>query len=303
MLIIGSHVSFGKEQLLGSVKESLRYGSNTFMFYTGAPQNTLRSIIDNDKKIEAYNLMQEQGIDINNVICHAPYIINLANNKDLDKYRFSIDFLINEIARCQELGVKTLVLHPGSAVGIDRNIALKNIIYALNLVLDSDNDVVIALETMAGKGTELGVSNEEIAYIIDGIDKKELVGVCVDTCHLNDSGINIENFDEYLKDFDEKIGINKIRVVHVNDSKNPIGSHKDRHECIGFGTIGFDNLLNVINHPSLNNIPKILETPYIGDNDTDKDRLYPPYKFEIEMIRSQKFNPKMLNDIRNYYKK
>lgn len=303
MLIIGSHVSFNKEQLLGSVKEALSYGANTFMFYTGAPQNTVRTEIDDFKTIEAYNMMKSLGIGLEHVVCHAPYIVNLANNKDLEKYRFSIDFLIKEIERCKLLGIKNLVLHPGSAVGLDREDALKNIIYALNLVLDSAEGVIICLETMAGKGTEVGITTDELKTIIDGVVKQEYVGVCLDTCHLNDSGISIAAFDEYLDDFDRKIGIDKIKVVHINDSKNVLGSHKDRHELIGYGTIGFENLINVIYSPRLEGIPKLLETPYIGKTEDSKDRDYPPYKFEIEMIRSKKFNPNLKNDIRDFYSK
>ena len=302
MLIIGSHVSFGKEQLLGSVKEAIGYGANTFMFYTGAPQNTIRSELNKDVNSKAYSLMEENGIDINKVVCHAPYIINLANNKEADKYKFSIDFLINEIKRCHELGVKTLVLHPGSSVGIDRDVALKNITYALNIVLESDIDVVIALETMAGKGTELGINIDELKTIIEGINKQDLIGVCMDTCHLNDSGVDISKFNDYLSDFDKQIGLNKVKVLHINDSKNIVGSHKDRHEIIGYGTIGFDNILNVVHNPIFDNIPKILETPYIGETDKSKDRLYPPYKFEIEMLKNKTFNSNLREEIREYYK-
>lgn len=303
MLIIGSHVSFGKDQLLGSVKEALSYGANTFMFYTGAPQNTMRSPIDDFKTIEALNLMKDNSIPLEKVICHAPYIVNLANNKDLDKYRFSIDFLIHELERCSLLGIKYVVLHPGSAVGLDRKEALSNIIYALNIVLDTTSDVTICLETMAGKGTELGTSIDEIKTIIDGVIKKDLIGVCIDTCHLNDSGVSIQKFDEYLDEFDEKIGIDRIKVAHINDSKNPLGSHKDRHEIIGYGSIGFEALMNVVYNPRLDGIPKILETPYIGRNDEDKERLFPPYKFEIEMIKEKKFNEHLRDDIRKFYDK
>lgn len=302
MLRIGSHVSFGKEQLLGSVKEALSYGSNTFMFYTGAPQNTMRSDINMKLLKEARELMVEKNIDINSVVCHAPYIINLANNKDADKYKFSIQFLINEINRCHILGIKTLVLHPGSSVGLDKDLAIKNIIYALNIVLDSDTDVVIALETMAGKGSEIGSNLDELKSILNGISNKSLVGICLDTCHLNDSGVDISSFDDYLKSFDDAIGIEKIKVVHVNDSKNGIGSHKDRHEVIGFGTIGFDALLNVVYEDKLSNVPKILETPYIGESDDAKERLYPPYKFEIEMLRNKVFDENLKEKIRTYYK-
>ena len=300
-MVIGSHVSFSKNQLLDSVKEAVSYNADTFMFYTGAPQNTRRSEINPSLKEEAYSLMKKHNIDINNVICHAPYIVNLANNKELDKYRFSIEFLTGEIKRCEELGVNKIVLHPGSSVGIERKEALKNIIYALNMILENDDNVVICLETMAGKGTELGSTLDEIKTIIDGVTKQDLIGVCLDTCHLNDSGIDINKFDDYLDLFDKEIGINKIKVVHVNDSKNEIGSHKDRHENIGFGTIGFTALLDVINNPRLN-VPFILETPYVGDSDTDKNRLYPPYKYEIEMIRNQEFDIELKKKIRENYK-
>ena len=300
-MVIGSHVSFSKNQLLDSVKEAVSYNADTFMFYTGAPQNTRRSEINPSLKEEAYSLMKKHNIDINNVICHAPYIVNLANNKELDKYRFSIEFLTGEIKRCEELGVNKIVLHPGSSVGIERKEALKNIIYALNMILENDENVVICLETMAGKGTELGSTLDEIKTIIDGVTKQDLIGVCLDTCHLNDSGIDINKFDDYLDLFDKEIGIERIGCIHINDSKNEINSHKDRHENIGFGTIGFTALLDVINNPRLN-VPFILETPYVGDSDTDKNRLYPPYKYEIEMIRNKKFNENLLKDIRNYYK-
>ena len=302
-MIIGSHVSFKKNQLLDSVKEAISYNANTFMFYTGAPQNTLRSKLDDEKTKEALKLMKENNIDINNVVCHAPYIVNLANNKELEKYRFSISFLTDEIKRCEALGIKRIVLHPGSSVGIERKDALKNIIYALNMVLENAKSVIICLETMAGKGTELGINTDELKTIIDGIEKQELIGVCLDTCHLNDSGVDLNNFDEYLEDFDKKIGLDKVKVIHINDSKNVIGSHKDRHENIGFGTIGYSTLVSIINDKRFENIPKILETPYVGDSDDDKNRLYPPYKYEIEMIKKGQFDIELKNNIRKEYKK
>ena len=290
MLIIGSHVSFNSnDQLVLSVKEALSYGANTFMFYTGAPQNTRRSVINLEKTKEAKKLMEDNGIDINNVICHAPYIINLANDLDPSKYDFSISFLRQEVKRCEELGVKYLVLHPGSSVGIERVHALDNIINALNIVL-KDSQIVILLETMAGKGTECGINFNEIKYLIDGVFEKDKIGVCLDTCHLNDSGINISNFSLYLDEFDKVVGIDKIKCVHINDSKNEKGAHKDRHENIGFGTIGFDALLNVIYHAKLKDIPEILETPYV-DN-------LAPYKYEIEMIRKKEFNVNLIEDIK-----
>ena len=301
-MIIGSHVSYGRDGLLGSAVEAISYGANTFMFYTGAPQNTIRKPIDMETTKKALKLMQENNIDINSVICHAPYIINLANNKDLSKYEFSINFLKNEIARCEMLGVKWLVLHPGSSVGIEKKDALNNIINALNQVINKDTRVMVLLETMAGKGTELGSSLEEIKYIIDGIEYKDKIGVCLDTCHLNDAGYDLELFDQFLDNFEQIIGISYIKCMHVNDSKNEIASHKDRHANIGFGTLGFDKIWKIINNKRLEGIPKILETPYIGNDDNDKERIYPPYKFEIEMLKNNVFNENLLDDIRKFYK-
>ncbi len=297
-MIIGSHVSFdSKEQLVKSVKEAISYGANTFMFYTGAPQNTNRCVINDRLTIEAYELMKNNNIDVNNVICHAPYIINLANDNDPSKYDFSINFLKNEVSRLESLGIKYLVLHPGSSVGIERMKALDNIGNALNYVINDETSVTILLETMAGKGTECGKNIEELKYIIDKVNNKKCIGVCLDTCHLNDSGIDLNNIDSYLKEFDNLIGIDKIKCVHINDSKNIVGSHKDRHENIGFGTIGFDSILKVLNNELLTKVPKILETPYVGEN-----KEYPPYKFEIEMLKNNKFNPNLIQDIINFYK-
>ena len=283
MLIIGSHVNFGsKEQLVGSLNQALEYGANTFMFYTGAPQNTSRAKIDSQNVLQAVKKMKENGIELSNVIVHAPYIINLANNKEDDKYNFSIRFLIDEIKRCEEIGIKYMVLHPGSHVGLGIDEGLKNIIFAINEVNKSNNSVVILLETMAGKGTELGVNFKELKTIIDGVIDKDKIGVCLDTCHLNDAGYDISKFDSILDEFDSVVGLKYVHCVHINDSKNLIGSHKDRHENLGYGTIGFDNLISVIYNNRLDNIPKILETPWIGEK--------APYKEEIEMIRTKKFN-------------
>ncbi len=300
-LIIGSHVSFKSgKQLLGSVVEALSYGSNTFMFYTGAPQNTSRSAIDENLTKEAFELMKENGIEPKNVIVHAPYIINLAN--DGSSYDFAIKFLKEEIKRVDKLGMKYLVLHPGSHVGLGIDKGLDNIINGLNFVLSEDNDVIVCLETMAGKGSELGTSFEQIKKIIDGVKLNNKLMVCLDTCHINDAGYDLNNFDDILDEFDNVIGLDKLACIHVNDSKNEKGSHKDRHENIGLGTIGFDNLIKVIYNERLDGIPKILETPYIGDTDDSKERLYPPYKFEIEMIRNKKFDSGFLDKIRKCYK-
>ena len=299
-MIIGSHVSYGKEGLLTSVKEAISYGANTFMFYTGAPTNTIRKDIDSQNTKLAWDLMKENNIDINNVICHAPYIINPAT-PDLEKRNFAINFLIQELQRCQQLGIKYIVLHPGSSVGISIDEGLANIVTVLKEVLRKNIPVTILIETMAGKGSERGINIAELAYIIKEIDSSYL-GVCLDTCHLHDSGVDLTNFSSYLEEFAREIGLEKIKCLHLNDSKNILGAHKDRHANIGFGQIGFQTLLNVINNEVINKLPIILETPYIGDYDDDKNRLYPPYKYEIKMLREKKFNPDLLNLIRLEYK-
>ncbi|MDO5393876.1 MAG: deoxyribonuclease IV [Mycoplasmatota bacterium] len=291
MLLIGSHVNFKKDdQLLGSLKQALSYGANTFMFYTGAPQNTKRYPIEDGLTLAALQLMKEENIDYSKVVVHAPYIVNLANDSDPVKYKFSVDFLQEEIERCKLLGITKLVLHPGSHVGLGVDRAIANISNAINMI--SNDSVVILLETMAGKGTEVGSKLEEIKAIIDKVEDKEHIGVCLDTCHLNDGGYDIANFDEILNRVDRIIGLNKVGCVHINDSKNECGAHKDRHENFGFGRIGFDNLIKVIYNERLKDVPKILETPYV-----DKD--FAPYKYEIEMIRSRKFDPDLIEKIRN----
>ena len=296
-LIIGSHVSFNnKDQLLGAVKEAVSYGSNTFMFYTGAPQNTRRGEINDFVTLEAYKLMKENNIELDKVIVHAPYIVNLANP---DNMEFSIDFLTNEVERCNLLGMKYLVLHPGSSVNVSREEGIANIIKGLNAILTNNNNICICLETMAGKGNELGRNFLELKEIIDGVNFKDSIGVCMDTCHLFDSGIDITDFDKVLDDFDKQIGLNYLKCIHINDSKNIFSSHKDRHENIGYGNIGFDILIKIIYNERIKNIPKILETPYVGKTDDDKERIYPPYKYEIEMIRNKKFDTSLLEKIRN----
>ena len=286
-LIIGSHVSFKKDdQLYGSLLEALSYNSNTFMFYTGAPQNTSRYPINDELTYKALELMKEKNIDIRNIIVHAPYIINLANINNFD---FNIRFLKEEISRVESLFVDKLVLHPGSHVGLGVEDGLKNIIDSLNSVLKENTKVTICLETMAGKGTELGRTFEEIKTIIDGIKLKDKIGVCLDTCHLNDAGYDLNNFDSILDEFDKVIGLKYLKVIHINDSKNEIDTHKDRHENIGFGTLGFNTLLNIIYNDKLKEVPKILETPYVGKN--------APYKLEIEMIRNKQFNPNLKEEL------
>ena len=280
---IGSHVgNKAPEYLLGSVKEMLSYQANAMMIYTGAPQNTKRVEVEKLMISEATNLLLENGLSWEDVIVHAPYIINLGNVHSDSIYQLGIDFLTKEIERTKAIGAKVIVLHPGSAVQATSQEGIERIINGLNAILHEDEGVYIALETMAGKGSEVGRTFEEIRKIIDGVTYNQWLKVCLDTCHLHDSGYDLSNFDEVLEQFDQIIGLNRIACIHINDSKNVLGAHKDRHENIGYGEIGFDILNSIVHHPKLENIIKILETPYMGDN--------APYAYEIENFRNSKFS-------------
>lgn len=284
MLLIGSHVGMsGKEMLLGSVKEALSYGANTFMVYTGAPQNTRR------KKIEELNIdaarayMEENGMA--NFIVHAPYIINLANTVKPETFELATQFLEKEIIRTAAMGSDVLVLHPGSHVGAGEEAGIAQIVKGLNMVLNADTPVHLALETMAGKGSELGRSFEELKAIYDGCEHPEKLRVCFDTCHVSDAGYDlVHDYEGVMEEFDRVIGLDQIAAFHINDSKNERGAGKDRHENFGRGFIGEDALMQVIRDPRFETIPKILETPYYKDPENPK-KSTPPYKEEIARIR------------------
>ncbi len=288
MLKLGSHVSMsGKKMLLGASEEAASYGANTFMVYTGAPQNTRRKKIE-DLNIEAgIKHMQENGMT--ELVVHAPYIINIGNSVKPETFQLGVDFLTSEIERTAAIGGKQIVLHPGAHVGAGTEDGIKKIIEGLNEVLTPEQNVQIALETMAGKGSECGCTFEELASIIDGVHLNDKISICFDTCHTHDSGYDIINdFDGVLNTFDKLIGLDRLKVLHINDSKNERGARKDRHENIGFGKIGFDALNYIVHHPQLGDVPKILETPYVG---TDKNNKKPPYQLEIEMLKNKEFVP------------
>lgn len=293
-MFLGSHVSLsGKDMLLGSVKEAASYGANIFMIYTGAPQNTRRKAIDTFRIEEAKALMAENGIEFFTV--HAPYIINLANTTKEGYFDFAVEFLRDEISRVEALGATQVTLHPGSHVGAGVEVGIQQIIKGLNSVINKDQNVQIALETMAGKGTELGRTFEELAEMISGVTHNEKLSITFDTCHTYDAGYDIvTDFDEVLNQFDKIIGLDRLKVLHINDSKNPFHSNKDRHANIGEGSIGFDVLNKIIHHPQLTRIPKILETPWVKINDKDK---VAPYKHEIDMFKKQVYNPNLMEDI------
>ena len=285
----------GKEMMLGSVKDAVAFGANTFMLYTGAPQNTRRKDISELRIQEAHELMVQNGIE--EFVVHAPYIINLANTVNPAIYEIAVEFLAKEIDRATAMGSQTIVLHSGSHVGegVDKGIA--SIVKGLNEVLTADTACHIALETMAGKGSEIGRNFEELAAIYEGVRYNDKLRVCFDTCHVHDAGYDIvHDFSGVMSQFDKVIGQDQIAVFHVNDSKNPCGAHKDRHENVGFGEIGFEALMQVVNCPDFEQIPKILETPYIPDAE-NKKKSYAPYKFEIEMIRKGLFDAQLKEKI------
>ncbi|AOA02142.1 MAG: deoxyribonuclease IV [Carnobacterium sp.] len=296
MVLIGSHVSMsGKKMLLGAAEEAASYNADTFMIYTGAPQNTRRKAIEEMNIPAGEAFMKEHKLS--NIVVHAPYIINLGNTIKPENFGFATQFLREEIVRSEALGAKQITMHPGAHVGAGADAAIAQIVKGLNEVLTKDQTAQIALETMAGKGTEIGRTFEELAKIIEGVTLNEKLSVTLDTCHINDAGYNVrEDFDGVLEEFDRIIGLDRLKVIHVNDSKNPQGSHKDRHANIGFGTIGFEALNKVVHHPKLSDLAKILETPYVGEDKKDKKA---PYGYEIKMFREQKFNPNLIEDILN----
>ena len=290
-IYLGSHISMaGPDYFKGTVEKALEFNENAFMFYTGAPQSAKKTPLEKCKISEGIGLIKKSNIDLSKIVVHAPYIINLANFEPI-KHKFAVNLLIEELRRTQAFGSKFLVLHPGSTLGLDYESAINALVSGLDEALEAaNNDVVICLETMAGKGNEIGKTFDELSLIINKCKFSSKLGVCFDTCHVNDAGYNLKDIDNILTLFDEKIGLNKLKVIHLNDSKNMVGSHKDRHENIGFGTIGYETLLKYVYNDKLINIPKILETPYING--------MPPYKNEIEMIKSRQFDRNIFDKLK-----
>ncbi len=296
MLKLGSHVGMsGKEMLLGSAKEAVSYGANTFMFYTGAPQNTKRKEIAELNINPAWDYMKDHGIE--EIIVHAPYIINLGNSVKPETFDIAVKFLALELERSAACRSNTLILHPGAHVGAGVDVGIQQIAKGINEVLTREASCNIALETMAGKGSEIGRTFEELARIFDKVIYNEKLRVCFDTCHTNDSDYDIvHDFDGVMEQFDKIIGKERIAVFHINDSKNVRGAAKDRHANIGFGELGFDALSYVVHHPDFMHVPKILETPYIP-SPTKEKKSYAPYRYEIEMLRNRQFDPDLCNRI------
>lgn len=281
---LGCHVGMaGKEMFLASAKEAASYGANVFMLYTGAPQNTRRKDIS-ELNIEAgWEYARQHGIE--EIVVHAPYIINLANTVKPETYELAVEFLEKEIIRTAAMRSRIMVLHPGSHVNAGVEAGIAQVIKGLNTVLNqNDDDVYIALETMAGKGSEVGRTFEELKAIYDGVDKKDRLRVCFDTCHVNDAGYDIVNhYDEVFEEFDKVIGLDQIAVFHINDSMNPLGAHKDRHANIDKGSIGYETLHRLVHDKRFIDVSKILETPWLAEEGSDK-KTKPPYKEEIEWL-------------------
>lgn len=281
---LGCHVGMaGKEMFLASAKEAASYGANVFMLYTGAPQNTRRKDIS-ELNIEAGWEYARQH-EIEEIVVHAPYIINLANTVKPETYELAVEFLEKEIIRTAAMRSRIMVLHPGSHVNAGVEAGIAQVIKGLNTVFNqNDDDVYIALETMAGKGSEVGRTFEELKAIYDGVDKKDRLRVCFDTCHVNDAGYDIVNhYDEVFEEFDKVIGLDQIAVFHINDSMNPLGAHKDRHANIDKGSIGYETLHRLVHDERFIDVPKILETPWLAEEGSDK-KTKPPYKEEIEWL-------------------
>ena len=291
---IGSHVgNSGKLMLEGSVLEALSYNANALMVYLGAPQNSYRKPLSELNIPNMLTLMESSGISNDSLIIHAPYIVNLATY-DIEKRNFGIDFITKELMGVKATKARCLVLHPGSAVNVSREEGIANIANSLKQILENtkDDETIIALETMAGKGNELARTFEEIHQIIELVDSPRIM-VCLDTCHIFDGGYDIVNdYDGVINEFDRIVGLEKLSVIHLNDSKNILDSHKDRHENFGFGNIGFNTLLKFVYDERFANIPKILETPYV-------DKEFAPYKYEIEMIKNKEFDSELLEKIKN----
>jgi deoxyribonuclease IV len=295
MLKIGSHVSFSKKGLLNAAEEAIGYGSTSFMVYTGAPQNTRRKPMEDLYVQEGLELMKKHGIE--EIIVHAPYIINLGSYKD-DTFELAVNFLREEIRRTDFMGVKNIVLHPGAYTEKDAEFGINRIAEGLNEVLEANQSVNIALETMAGKGTEIGRTFEELAAIIDKVKFNDKLRVCFDTCHTHDAGYDVvHHFDKVMEEFDRIIGLDRISVFHINDSKNPTGAAKDRHAPVGTGWIGFDALSYIVHHEAAKNRPVILETPWIGK---EKGSERPMYEAEIALLSGQteeRFGGAFLEDV------
>lgn len=284
-LLIGAHIQFSASTnyFLGLINELIRINGNSAALFPGPPQSKIVPNLDSENIEQAKALALEHNIDISKFVAHARYIINMANPTNHDNRRFSVDTMIKDINTLDQLGVGYFNFHPGSSLGKPSDIAIKTLIDSINEIIEStpNSSVVLLLETMMAKGSYIGKTFEELAKIIDGVKDKSRIGVCIDTCHIWDGGYDIKNdLDGVLDHFDKTVGLNYLMALHINDSKNELGSHKDRHENIGKGFIGERAFVNIINHPKLQNLPLIIETPWV-------DKKTPAYDKEIALLQSK----------------
>lgn len=272
MLNIGCHLSISKGyENMGN--EALKINANTFQFFTRNPRGgKIKDLNENDIN-KLLSLMQENKFA--KILAHAPYTMNLCSDKE-DIRDFAKNMMNEDLERMEYLPGNMYNFHPGSHVGQGTEKGIEYIVKALNEVLTENQTTTVLLETMAGKGTEIGRSFEELKMIIDKVYLKDKLGVCLDTCHINDAGYDVSNIDKVLEEFDKVIGLDYLKAIHLNDSMNEKGSHKDRHQKIGEGTIGIKNIEKIINNSILKRIPFYLETP----NDLDG------YAKEIKLLRN-----------------
>ncbi|MCI6431795.1 MAG: deoxyribonuclease IV [Oliverpabstia sp.] len=272
MLRIGCHLSSSKG-FLHMGKEATEIGANTFQFFTRNPRGSKAKEID-EKDVEKYHVFAKEH-DISQILAHAPYTLNPCS-KDAHTREFALMTMEDDLKRMEYVPGNCYNFHPGSHVGQGAEEGIKMIAETLNQILKKEQHTTVLLETMAGKGTEVGRSFEELRAILDRVELKEHMGVCLDTCHVYDAGYDIVNhLDQVLDEFDSIIGLERLRAIHMNDSKNPFASHKDRHEKIGEGSLGVKTFETMVNHPKLQGIPIYLETP----NELDG------YAKEIKMLR------------------
>ena len=273
MLIIGAHLSASKGYT-AMLKQAQEIGANTFQFFTRNPRGGSAKAID-EKDVETFlELMKSEGFPV--ILAHAPYTLNCCSAKP-ETREFALNTFADDLKRMEYTPNQLYNFHPGSHVGQGEEVGIEQIAEILNKVLFPEMTTTVLLETMAGKGTEIGRSFEELRAIIDRVELSDKMGVCLDTCHIHDGGYDIVNdLDGVLEAFDRVIGLDRLKAIHLNDSKNPIAAHKDRHEKIGEGYIGLDVFERIINHPSLKHLPFFLETP----NDLDG------YAKEIEILRN-----------------
>ena len=258
MLQIGSHLSASKGYLAMG-KQAVKLGATTFAFFTRNPRGGSAKAIQ-EQDVAAF-LTYAQEHQIQKIVAHAPYTLNLCS-ADPSIREFAKNTLADDQVRMEYTPHQFYNFHPGSHVKQGVEVGIAQIAEALNAVLKPEQTTTVLLETMAGKGSEVGRTFEELRAILDRVDLQEKMGVCLDTCHVWDGGYDIvDHLDAVLEEFDTVIGLERLHAIHINDSKNPMGSHKDRHEKIGEGTIGLDAMVRIINHPQLRQLPFILETP------------------------------------------